>query len=93
MEPASRILVSVPSNAAADLIAEHLVATNRFKPGDFVRLNGFLRSINKESQIILAGDPEQLGPVLMCGVKFNNVLECSFLERLMGNKSKKSERR
>ncbi|CAG7697911.1 unnamed protein product [Allacma fusca] len=46
LEETSRILVTVPSNAAADLIAEKLVAT----------------TIDKQSQVILAGDPEQLGP-------------------------------
>lgn len=40
----SRILVTVPSNAGADLITEQLASTCLFKPGDFVRLNGFLRA-------------------------------------------------
>lgn len=39
-----RILVCAPSNAAADVIAEYLANSNQYHPGDFLRLNGFLRS-------------------------------------------------
>ena len=41
-------MVVAPSNSAADVIAQHLVASKYFTTGDFVRLVGFLR---QESQI------------------------------------------
>ena len=40
----SRILVTAPSNAAADLIATYLVVISKYKTGEFVRLLGYNRS-------------------------------------------------
>lgn len=37
----SRILVATPSNSAADLITEHIIDSNQFLPGHFVRLVGY----------------------------------------------------
>ncbi|XP_046583747.1 RNA helicase Mov10l1-like [Haliotis rubra] len=151
--PSSRIIASTPSNSAADLLAERLVASGLVKESDLVRLNAFNRSLENvpevlekycrygddlelisryrvvvctcnsagslymlglkaghfthafvdeagqatepeclistglvagaDGQIVLAGDPKQLGPVIMS--KFSKMygLEFSFLERLM----------
>ncbi|XP_048252901.1 RNA helicase Mov10l1-like isoform X2 [Haliotis rufescens] len=151
--PASRIIASTPSNSAADLLAERLVASGLVKESDLVRLNAFNRSLENvaemiekycrygddlqiisryrvvvctcnsagslytlglkaghfthafvdeagqatepeclisiglvagaDGQIILAGDPKQLGPVLMSKYSKMYGLELSFLERLM----------
>jgi RNA helicase armi len=39
--PSSRIVVAAPSNSAANLIVERLIATQRFKGGDIVRFVSF----------------------------------------------------
>ena len=61
-----RILVCVPSNQAADLIAERLVRSGIYVPGDFVRLNGFLRSGHQVPDLIMdfCSDGENLNAVL-----------------------------
>lgn len=60
-----RILVCAPSNAAADVIAEYLANSNQYNPGDFLRLNGFLRS----SQTML----ETVGPFCTDGDDLHQV--------------------
>jgi len=48
LDPNSRILVVAPTNHAADVIAEYLVYSKLFHPGDFVRFNGFMRQSNED---------------------------------------------
>jgi putative helicase MOV10L1 len=43
LDPNSRILVTAPTNHAADVIAEYLVHSKQYHPGEFVRFNGFMR--------------------------------------------------
>ncbi|OXA58303.1 RNA helicase Mov10l1 [Folsomia candida] len=157
LDPNSRILVTAPTNHAADVIAECLVKSGQYHPGEFIRFNGFLRqeqgildsikeyctdgelldhvaisrlivstcatagqffslkltpghfthvfideagyctepetmisavnlAIDREGQLIIAGDPKQLGPVLMSDIAQNLDLNLSFLERLMNGK-------
>lgn len=38
-----RILVTAPTNHAADVIAEQLVRSRQYHPGEFIRFNGFMR--------------------------------------------------
>ncbi|CAG7817240.1 unnamed protein product, partial [Allacma fusca] len=52
MEPSSRILVTLPTNAAADVITEHLVATELFIPKDLLvikKVKSFLQAIQNSS--------------------------------------------
>lgn len=39
----SRIIVATPSNSAADLITSHLIASGKFKTGDFIRLVSYIQ--------------------------------------------------
>ncbi|XP_035708851.1 RNA helicase Mov10l1-like [Folsomia candida] len=162
LDPNSRILVTAPTNHAADIIAECLVRSGQYYPGEIIRFNGFLRqehcipdpikeyctdgelldhvaisrlivstcatvgqffslkltpghfthvfideagyctepetmiaavnlAIDREGQLIIAGDPKQLGPVLMSDIAKNLELNLSYLERLMiGKKGMKN---
>ena len=39
----SRIIVATPSNSAADLITHHLIASGKFKTGDFIRFVSYIQ--------------------------------------------------
>ena len=53
LHPDARLLVATPSNSAADLVAERLVATGKIRPGDLVRLNSFQRSEDSVPESVL----------------------------------------
>jgi len=57
--------VCAPSNAAADIIAEYLANSDQYHPGDFLRLNGFLRCEQ--------GVPEIIAPFCTDGENLVNV--------------------
>lgn len=63
----SRVLVCAPSNAAADVIAEYLANSNQYDPGEFIRLNGFMRAGQNLLETIapFCVDGEDLGNVAM----------------------------
>ena len=58
----------------------YLVTGHATEPEAIVPLSGVLR---KGGQVVLAGDPKQLGPVLRSPIALKHGLQISLLERLM----------
>eukprot|EP00069_Balaena_mysticetus_P000571 bmy_14630T0 len=77
--PDSRILVCAPSNSATDLVCLRLHESQALRLGAMVRVNATCRF----EEIVLAGDPMQLGPVIKSRLAMAYGLHVSMLERLM----------
>uniref|UniRef100_UPI00398EC233 putative helicase MOV-10 isoform X2 n=1 Tax=Pristiophorus japonicus TaxID=55135 RepID=UPI00398EC233 len=67
-------------------------AGHAVEPESIIAIAGLLDAMNLESnrdggQLVLAGDPKQLGPVLRSPIAINHGLDLSLLERLMNQNS------
>ena len=53
------------------------------EPETLIPLAGILKTVHRGGQIVMAGDPKQLGPVLRSPIAIKHGLERSLIERLI----------